>query len=70
MKKKLLIRGMMCGHCEASVKQALEQLPQVEEAAVNHKEGTAMVSLKEAVADEVLKKAVEDRGYHVTEIRA
>ncbi len=70
MKKQLLIRGMMCGHCEVSVKQALEQLPQVEEAAVNYKEGTAMVSLKEAVADEVLKKAVEDRGYHVTEIRA
>lgn len=69
MKKTMQIEGMMCGHCEARVKKCLEALPQVEEAAVSHEAGTAEVTLKEAVADEVLKKAVEDQDYKVISIR-
>ena len=55
----MIIEGMMCGHCEARVKKCLEALPAVEAAAVSHESGTAIVTLKEAVADDVLKKAVE-----------
>ena len=69
MKKIMHIEGMMCGHCEAAVKKALEALPQVAEAAVSHENGTAVVTLNEAVADEVLKKAVEDKDYTVVEIQ-
>ncbi|MCH5344082.1 MAG: heavy metal translocating P-type ATPase [Acetatifactor sp.] len=69
MKKTLQVEGMMCGHCEASVKKALEALEQVEEALVSHETGIAEVSLKADVADEVLKKAVEDQDYKVLEIR-
>lgn len=69
MKKTMQIEGMMCGHCEARVKKCLEALPQVEEAAVSHEAGTAEVTLKEAVADEVLKKAVEDQDYKVISIQ-
>ena len=65
MKKTINIEGMMCGHCEASVKKALEALPGVESAAVSHKEGTAVVELSSEVSDEVLKKAVEDKDYTV-----
>lgn len=66
MEKTLKIEGMMCPHCEARVKKALEALPEVEQAAVSHQAGTAVVTLKSPVADEVLKKAVEDQGYTVT----
>ena len=69
MTKTMKIEGMMCGHCEARVKKALEALEQVEQAEVSHEKGTAVVTLKETVADEVLKKAVEDQDYKVTDIQ-
>jgi HAD ATPase, P-type, family IC len=68
MEKHLDIEGMMCGHCSGTVKKALEALPQVEKAEVSHETGKAVVTLKEAVADEVLKKAVEDQEYTVKSI--
>ena len=68
MTKTVEIEGMMCGHCESRVKKALEALPQVMEAAVSHETGTAVVTLREEVADEMLKKAVEDQDYSVTGI--
>ena len=68
MKKTMKIEGMMCAHCEARVKKCLEALPGVEEAAVSHEAGTAEVSLAGEVADEVLKKAVEDQDYKVLAI--
>ena len=68
MEKTLKIEGMMCGHCEARVKKALEALPEVEQAAVSHQAGTAVVTLKSPVADEVLKKAVEDQDYTVLSV--
>jgi Cu2+-exporting ATPase len=69
MEKTMEIKGMMCGHCEARVKKALEALPQVEAAEVSHETGTAVVSLNTEIADEALKKAVEDQDYEVTAIR-
>ena len=69
MTKTMKIEGMMCGHCEARVKKALEVLEQVEQAEVSHEKGTAVVTLKETVTDEVLKKAVEDQDYKVTDIQ-
>ncbi len=69
MKKTLHIEGMMCGHCEARVKKALEALPQVSEAVVSHEAGTAVVTLNADVDDAVLKKAVEDQDYKVTGIQ-
>ena len=69
MKKTMKIEGMMCGHCEARVKKALEALPQVSEAIVSHEAGTAIVTLNADVADEVLKKAVEDQDYPVLSIQ-
>ena len=63
------IEGMMCGHCEARVKKALEALSEVETAEVSHETGTAVVTLKAETADEVLKKAVEDQDYKVLEIQ-
>ena len=69
MEKTMEIKGMMCGHCEARVKKALEALPQVEEALVSHETGTATVRLNAEAADDVLKKAVEDQDYEVTAIR-
>ena len=69
MEKTMKIEGMMCGHCEANVKKALEALTEVEEAAVSHEAGTAVVTLKSEVADEVLKKAVEDKDYKVLSIQ-
>ena len=63
------IEGMMCGHCEARVKKALEALAQVESAEVSHENGTAVVTLSADVADEVLKKAVEDQDYPVLSIQ-
>ncbi len=68
MTKTMKIEGMMCGHCEARVKKALEALEQVSEAVVSHTEGTAVVTLKEAVDDSVLKKAVEDQDYTVVSV--
>ena len=69
MKKTLKVEGMMCGHCEARVKKALEALPEVAEAVVSHEAGTAIVTLSADVADDVLKKAVEDQDYKVTGIQ-
>ena len=68
MKKTLHIEGMMCGHCEARVKKALEALPEVSEAVVSHEAGTAIVTLTAAVDNNTLKKAVEDQDYPVTGI--
>ena len=68
MKKTMKIEGMMCGHCEAAVKKALESLDGVEEAIVSHEEGTAVVSMTNEVSDDVLTQTVEDKDYKVTEI--
>ena len=68
MKKTLHVEGMMCGHCEARVKKALEALPAVDEAVVSHEAGTAIVTLNAVVSDADLKKAVEDQDYKVTDI--
>ncbi|MBO4680911.1 MAG: heavy metal translocating P-type ATPase [Clostridiales bacterium] len=68
MTKTMKIEGMMCGHCEASVKKALEAVEGVETAEVSHKEGTAVVTISSDVSDEVLKKAVEDKDYKVISI--
>ena len=68
MKKTMKIEGMMCGHCEAAVKKALESLEDVEEAIVSHEEGTAVVSMTNEVSDDVLTQTVEDKDYKVTEI--
>ena len=68
MKKTMKIEGMMCGHCEAAVKKALESLEGVEEAIVSHEEGTAVVSMTNEVSDDVLTQTVEDKDYKVTEI--
>ncbi len=65
MTKTIKIEGMMCGHCEAHVKKALEAIAGVEEATVSHEAGTAIVSLGEEVADETLKAAVEEQEYKV-----
>ena len=65
MTKTMKIEGMMCGHCEARVKKVLEALDGVEQAEVSHETGTAVVEMTEEVADEVLKKAVEDQDYKV-----
>ena len=65
MEITMKIEGMMCGHCEATVKKALEALPTVESAEVSHESGTAVVKLKEQTDFEVLKKAVEDKEYKV-----
>ena len=69
MKKTLKVEGMMCGHCEARVKKALEALPEVDEAVVSHETGTAIVTLNAEVADDVLKNAVEAQDYKVTGIQ-
>lgn len=69
MEKTMKIEGMMCGHCEAAVKKALEAVTEVESADVSHEAGTAVVTLKSEVADEVLKKAVEDKDYKVISIQ-
>ena len=68
MKKVMKIEGMMCGHCEAHVKKALEALPQVESAEVSHTAGTAVVTLKEAVSDELLRQTVEALDYKVVSV--
>ncbi len=65
MEKTMQIEGMMCSHCEARVKQCLESVDGVSEAIVNHKKNSAKVILSKDVADEALKKAIEDQGYKV-----
>ena len=68
MEKTIEIKGMMCGHCEATVKKALEAVEGIEEAIVSHEKGTAVVKLSADVPDETLKKTVEDKDYEVTGI--
>ena len=68
MKKVMHIEGTMCGHCEAAVKKALEALPQVDEAVVSHEAGTAELTLNAEIAEDVLKKTVEDKDYTVTSV--
>lgn len=68
MTKTMKIEGMMCGHCEATVKKALEAIDGVNSAEVSHEAGTAVVELSEEVQDEVLQKAVEDKDYKVLSI--
>ena len=65
MEKTLKIEGMMCGHCEATVKKALEELPQVTSAEVSHESGTAKVTLNADISDDALKTVVEAKGYKV-----
>ena len=69
MKKTLKIEGMMCPHCEARVKNLLEALPEVAEAAVSHKKGTAVVKLTAEVSNEALAKVITDNGYKVIEVK-
>ena len=68
MTKTMNITGMMCPHCEATVKKALEALPQVSEAAVSHEAGTAVVTLCGEIADDELRQAVEAKDYTVVSI--
>lgn len=68
MQKTIKIEGMMCGHCEATVKKTLEAVSGVESAEVSHEKGTAVVELNTDVSDDILKKAVEDKDYTVTSI--
>ena len=68
MTKTIKIEGMMCGHCEATVKKALEALDQVDAAEASHEAGTAVVTLNSDVSDDVLKKTVEDKDYKVVGI--
>lgn len=69
MEKTIKIKGMMCGHCEATVKKALEAIEGVDAAVVSHEKGTAVISLSKAVEDAVLKQAVEEKDYTVTAIQ-
>lgn len=68
MEKTMKIEGMMCGHCEAAVKKALESLDGVTEAVVSHEKGTAVVKLSEDVSNDALKKTVEDKDYTVVSV--
>lgn len=68
MTKTMKIEGMMCGHCEARVKKALEALAEVDSAEVSHEAGTAVVTLNQSVDDSVLSKAVEDQDYKVLSV--
>lgn len=68
MNKTLKIEGMMCSHCEMHTKKALEALDGVTNAEVSHESGTAVVTLKKDIADDILKQAVSEQGYKVTEI--
>ena len=69
MTKTMKIEGMMCGHCEARVKKALEAVAGVSEAVVSHEKGTAVVTLEKEVADSVLKEAVEAQDYKVVSVQ-
>ena len=68
MERTMKINGIMCGHCEARVKKALEALPEVAEATVSHVTGTAVVKLNAEVANDVLKNAVEAQDYEVVSV--
>ena len=68
MEKIIKIEGMMCGHCEAHVKKALEVLEGVEQANVSHEAGTAIVTMTADISDDILKKTVEEEGYKVIDI--
>jgi Cu2+-exporting ATPase len=70
MTKTMKIEGMMCGHCEATVKKVLEAFPQVDEAVVSHEKGTEILTLNADISNDELQKAVEDKDYKVTEISA
>ena len=69
MTKTMKIDGMMCGHCEARVRKALEALPQVASTEVSHAQGTAVVTLSASIDDAALKQAVEAQDYKVLDIR-
>lgn len=69
MKKTLIIEGMMCGHCEAHVKKALLGLDGVTDAEVSHQKGEAVIALNKDIPDALLKKAIEDEGYSLKDIR-
>lgn len=69
MEKTLKIEGMMCGHCEMHTKKALEALEGVTKAEVSYKTGTAVVTLEKNISDDILKQAVVDQGYQVTDIQ-
>lgn len=69
VKRTIYIKGMMCSHCEARVKQALEALPEVSTAEVSHKSGTAVVMLRKAAEQDALRAAVESAGYSVKDIQ-
>ena len=70
MKETVHIEGMMCGHCEATVKKALEALPQVDHADVSHESGTAVITLNAPVEEAVLKKVIEDKDYKFVSVEA
>ncbi len=65
MKKLLKIEGMMCSHCEKHVKEALENIQEVQKAKVDYKKGIAELALKSEIPEEILQKAVEEAGYKV-----
>ena len=69
MQKTMKIEGIMCGHCEATVKKTLEAIQGVEEAVVSHETGTAVVTLSGDVSSDILKDAVEAKDYQVLEIQ-
>ena len=69
MEVTMKIEGMMCGHCEAAVKKALEAIPTVVSAEVSHEKGTAVVKLSGETPKDILKKAVEDKDYKVVSIQ-
>lgn len=69
MEKTMEIEGMMCAHCEAAVKKALEALTGVETASVSHENGIATVKMSAEVSNEELKKAVEEKDYNVLKIQ-
>ena len=68
MTKTLKVEGMMCEHCETRVRKALEAVAGVESAQVSHTAGTAVVTLSADVANDLLKKAVEDQDYKVLDV--
>ena len=69
MTKTLKVEGMMCEHCEARVKKALEAVAGVESAVADHNANTAVVTLSADVADDILRKAVEDQDYKVLDVQ-
>ncbi len=68
MKKTMQVEGMHCGGCEARLKRTLEALPEVEEVVANHVDGTAVVTLKSEISDDVLKSTVEGANFKVLAI--